>query len=62
MKIIKTDNFDRENRPDVLIAESVHPYYAASIAELLNKRYSGSVPDDYFMSVADDYKLFVPDF
>jgi len=57
MKIIKVDNFNRDYMKDVLIAESVRPYYIKSIVQALNDKYSGEDSDDYFRSVEDDYEL-----
>lgn len=60
MKIIKTDNYDRELYDDIIIAEKVHPWYSASILQMLNNDPDRS-DEDYFMLVPDDHKLFIRD-
>lgn len=59
MKIIQTDNFDRESVSDVLVAENVHNFYAAKITEFLNGVYGGDNSPFYFCAVEDDHKLYV---
>jgi len=59
MKIVKVDNFDRENTSDVLIANNVHNFYAEYIAEALNKKFSpGDHSPDFFRAVENDYKPY----
>jgi len=58
MKIIRTDNFNREKRSDLLIAENVHKYFGEFLTKELNNRYSGETSPDYFRLVPDDYKLY----
>jgi len=58
MKIIKTDNFDRDCISDVLIAENVNEYYGKFITGVLNKKYSGEHSPDFYRLVQDDYKLY----
>jgi len=58
MKIIKVDNFDREDISDELIAENVPDYYVKCIVEELNQKFGGSTSPDYFMGKPDDYKLY----
>ena len=58
MKIIKIDNFDRDNISDELIAENVSGYYIEFIVEELNQKYSGSRSCDFFMGVPDDRVLY----
>jgi len=57
MKIIKKDNFDRENVSDVLVCENCPIGYATLIADLLNNR-AGEDSPDYYKAVPDDYKLY----
>ena len=57
MKIIRTDNFDREHISDGLIAENVNEFFAKLVAKLLNK-YIGADSQDYFKAVPDDHKLY----
>lgn len=58
MKIIKVDNFCRDNRDDVLIAENIkNKYYGEKIVNLLNSKESVD-SEDYFKLVEDDYKLY----
>ena len=57
MKIIQTDNFDRDDIGDQLLADNVSKYWAERIVTLLNDKYSGSVTDFYCQAVSDNYKL-----
>ena len=57
MKIIKTDNFDRDYISDLLIAENVNKGFAECLVEQLNNTYSGCNSPDFFKLVPDDYKL-----
>ena len=59
MKVIKVDNFDRENRSDVVVCENVNSFYAPLIAKLLNSKLSGNNAPDFYKAVKDDYKLFI---
>lgn len=59
MKVINTDNFDRENKSDYLICENVNSFYAPLIAKLLNAKLSGVDSPNFYKAVEDDYKLFV---
>ena len=61
MKIIKIDNFDRENVDDVLIAENVKEPYACCFVDFLNKKYSRPNASWFYVVVSDDYKLHVFD-
>lgn len=58
MKIIKTDNFQRDEMSDSLVAETLSPYYAKIIVKLLNKKLSGNESQSYFREVKDDYELY----
>lgn len=57
-KIICVDNYDREDRSDVLVVESVHPYYGKWIVKMLNDKFGGENSDEYFKLVEWDYKLY----
>lgn len=59
MKIIITDDFDRDHVPDRLIAENVNRYYANCIIEALNNRFGGEKSRNFFKVVEDTYKLHV---
>ncbi len=59
MKIIRKDNFDRENISDSLVAENVGDYYGNFIVKKLNERFSGDRSPDYFMLVENDHKLYI---
>jgi hypothetical protein len=58
MKLITTDNFDREGPEgnDKLIAENVSLYWGTKIVKLLNQN-TPKDGSDYFRVVEDDYKL-----
>ena len=59
MKIIAVDNFDRDTKSDVLIAENVREFYAEHIAQALNEKFSpGDYSQDFFKAVEDNYKLY----
>ena len=57
MKIIAVDNFNRDEVDDLLIAENVDPYYAQTITNALNDKYSGDHAPHFFRAVQDDHKL-----
>ncbi len=58
MKIIKTDNFDRELYADELVLTGVNEYYGVMIVDMLNKKLSGDDANWFYKLVADDHKLF----
>jgi len=58
MKIVQSDNFDRDNISEQLIADNVPEFWASKIVSLLNDEYSGSTVDFYCSVKPDDYKLF----
>ncbi|NMF06295.1 hypothetical protein ACUH7Y_06890 [Clostridium beijerinckii] len=61
MKIVLTDNYDRELYDEKLIAENVAERVGNKIVDLLNddpKRFD----EDYYKLVEDDYKLFERDY
>jgi len=55
MKIIRVDNFDRESKSDVLVAEKVNSSYGSLIVELLNQ---SADEEDFFKLVEDKFKLY----
>ena len=58
MKIVQTDNFDRENVSESLIAENVPEFWAEKIVTLLNDKYSGSTTSFFCQVKPDDYQLY----
>jgi hypothetical protein len=56
MKIIRTDNYDRDSRSDKLIAENIAEFYAREIVAFLNEKVASH--EDFFKAVPDDYKLY----
>ena len=59
MKIIRVDNYARENVSDKLVCENVNEYYGKHIVEFLNNKFSGEHSPDYYELVEDDYKLYI---
>ena len=57
MKVIKKDNYDRENVSDVLVCENCPDAYAERIADLLNRDEAWNT-SDFFKAVPDDYELY----
>jgi hypothetical protein len=57
MKIIATDNLDRDDHADKLIAENVDSIYAGTIVNALNAKYSGEHAPLFFTAVNDNYPL-----
>lgn len=60
MKVICTDNFDRETRSDTLVKTGLTPAAAKALADELNQK-SGENGDDYYLAVPDDQALFIAD-
>ena len=58
MKIICTDNFDRETISDKLVCENVNEYYGNLIVDFLNDKLSGDHSDDFYKLVEDGHKLY----
>lgn len=56
MKVILTDNFDRDWKPDKLIAEGLTEEKAEQLASDKNARCSPH-GDAWYVAVPDDYKL-----
>lgn len=59
MKVIRIDNFARENVSDKLVCENVSHYYGEIITKYLNENFSGENSPDFYKLVDDDYKLYV---
>lgn len=59
MKIIQTDNFDRDYISDRLIAENVNEHFGKFLTKALNEKYGGSDSPEYYKLVPDDYKLHI---
>lgn len=59
MKIVKKDNFDRENVSEEFIAIEVDEYIGKEIVRFLNDRLSADYSEDYFELVSNDYKLYL---
>lgn len=58
MKIVGTDNYNRDSIADFLVAENVDKYLGVQIVQYLNRNTS----DTYFSLVEDNYKLYVPEY
>lgn len=60
MKIISTDNFDREIYSDLLIAENIRiKEYADIMCKALNDKFcNNDYADRFYKAVEDDYKLW----
>lgn len=58
MKIIKVDNFDRDNISDQLIADNVVDFYGQHMVEELNNQFSDDHAQIFFRLVDDDYELY----
>jgi len=59
MKIIKTDNFDRDYVSDKLVCENVNQYYGKHIVDFLNNKFSGDNSSDFYKLVEDGQELYV---
>ncbi len=58
MKIICTDNFDRESVSDRLVCSNVSEYYGRSIVDSLNDKLSGNESFNFYRLVDNDYELY----
>ncbi len=58
MKIVATDNFNREYVSDVLIAENVSETWAKTIVKLLNTHCGGLDAQEHFVAYPDDKPLY----
>jgi hypothetical protein len=57
VKIIRTDNYDRETRSDFLVAAGLNSVYATLIVDLLNTDPKRD-DDAYYKAVYDDHVLY----
>lgn len=62
MRIVCTDNFDRETVPEHFVLWPMPKDAALELANVLNRHFSGSTSRDYYKVVENDYQLFTPDF
>ena len=58
MKIINTDNFNREDHSDSLVCENVSECYGEIIVNALNSKLSGNASPNYYRLVPDNYELY----
>ena len=58
MKIIAVDNFNRDDKSDLLIASHVSEFYAEFLVDALNKKFSGDTSSLFFKSAPDSYTLY----
>jgi len=58
MKIICTDNFDRESVSDRLVCSNVSEYYGRFIVDSLNDKFSGNESFNFYRLVDNDYELY----
>ena len=58
MKIIAVDNFNRDDKADLLIASHVPEFYVEFLVECLNNKFSGDTASLFFESVPDSYTLY----
>ncbi len=59
MKIVLTDNFDRETKSEKLICANVPACWAQEIADFLNAKHNHNGDSDFWAKVTpDDYKLY----
>jgi hypothetical protein len=57
MNIICTDNFDRDEVADVVIAENVSYVYGQELVDFLNAKHGGRDSSYFFKMVSNEYKL-----
>lgn len=58
MKIIATDNLNRDNVSDFLVCENINEVYGQQFVDLYNKQYAEHT-GKFLMLVPDDHKLYV---
>lgn len=59
MKIISTDNFQRDYKSDSLVCENVSEYYGEMIVKFLNKKNEDDEHNpNFYRLVENDYKLY----
>jgi hypothetical protein len=60
MKIIATDNFDRETTSDILVATNIiNREYGECMVKALNEKFSSDYSLYYYQLVEDSQKLYV---
>lgn len=59
VNIIRTDNFNRDNVSDTMVAENVGTFYAEKITEFLNEKFGGPESPNFYRVVPLDHKLYV---
>lgn len=58
MKLIQTDNYNRDNIDEVLIAENItNEAFAKTMKEALNEKFCGEFSPFYCKIVPDEYEL-----
>lgn len=55
MKVIGTDNLNRDSVADILVRDEMNPQAAQAMADELNE--DADNPQFWYMAVADDYRL-----
>lgn len=59
MKIVCTDNFNRDHVSEYAVAENItSEAYAATMADALNARFGGENSQDYYVVKPDDYQPY----
>ena len=62
MKIVATDNFDRETVSDYLVAENITSNdYAEAMCDALNAKFGGDDALRFYQVKPDDYVLYLFD-
>lgn len=58
MKLIQTDNYNRDDIDEILIAENItNEAFAEIMKEALNKKFSGDFSSFFCKIVPDEYEL-----
>ena len=58
MKIIRTDNFDRESVSEYVVAENLSPFWGETILRVMIENLTSDNEPDWFKLVEDDYQLY----
>ena len=58
MKIVQTDNFDRDSVSEELVAENVPIHYAYAILNFLIDKFTSETGPHYYKIEKDDYQLY----
>lgn len=56
MKVIRTDNFDRDTRSDALISEGLDKAAAEALVVKLNAR---RAHEDWYLAVPDEHNIYI---